>query len=1081
MFSLLLAAVWTPLVTVGKIDGRADDLAFGPAGYARIGADPTYVEGISQADRDWSYVLPGPSDAWAGNRVHTFDLRFGIDRTGPLRLRVGFLGGHPTNPATLQVRVNGQPIAHRAIPNGQDDGPVLGQPSKTEPFEWDVEIPASVVHRGNNGIEIVSESGSWVVFDGLAIDGQGVNAVAVTPELELSVSPPGQLEVNTPEGPARPLTIRAMNVGPSTSAELVFDGKRESLDLPTGATTVVRNATSSSSPRGVLASLQASGLQARARLDLEPVRPWHVFVLPGGHVDIGYTHPQAVVAEIQANNVRDALRLIEETRSRPPGERYRWNSETAWAAEQFLLRATPDEKRRFATAVRNGELMISASYANLLYGLVKGEEAIQALTISRRVPGLENTPHDTAMLSDVPGFPWRLATALKAADVRNFVLWPNAGDSMRATLENRPFWWTPQDGQGRVFVWPMFPYSIGTDLKGIFHMDHTWWPDRPKAIRTNDPARDYLGAWLSDQLAALNARNYPYDIVGVPWSMGDNGALDLDLPDAVAAWNRKYANPKLEIATVSHACSAFLARYGKALPTRAQDFNPQWEDGAASSANSTARNRHVSERLAQAQTVWSMSGKPFPAKRFDDAWKDVLLFSEHTWGADESIRNPDGENTRRQWITKSGFTDRADRESQKLLGEAIEGKPGRDLDVVSTVNRSTTEIVKIDGGLKGLSGQRLADSSTAVQVTVKPLGVTHFFRAASPPYRKPEAANTIDNGTYRVTVDPRTGAVASLFSHRLKRELAGKGFGMYQYILGRDVTHPTSLRDVKVECLDAGPVVWTLRISGQADGVLSPVTITYTLGRDRDMVGISVSYLKEPVRKKEIAFLSMPFALGRSDLHVNGVDMGRQRFPSANDQFFTVDRTIDISDAAASVTVAPLDTPIVVHGRLSVARLGLPQTYDPTSPDLQFQLMQNHWHVNYRAEQDGIFEARFALRASARYSPWESALFGERVTHAPVMPKGFRASLSGLPFAVSGNVLVSTIRPLGTNSWLVRLQNPGATRAAFRITGAALSIYAADANGGRTGNKAPRDIPAYGVTTLRVERRTYPNAGRSGG
>lgn len=918
MLSLLLAAVWTPLVTVGKFDGRADDLAFGPAGYAKFGSDPTYVEGVSRADRDWPYVLPGPSDAWAGNHPHTFDLRFGIGRPGPLRLRVAFIGGHPTNPATLRLRVNGQAVGQRIVPNGQDDGPVLGQPSKTRPFEWDAEIPADAVHEGNNEVEIASEAGSWVVFDALAIEGQGIVAAPIKPEIALSVSPPGQLEVNSPDGPSRPLTIRATNVGPRISADLVFDGKRETLDLPTGATVIVRNMKSVASPREVTVSLQSSGLRTEARLNVKPVRPWHVFVLPGGHVDIGYTHPQRVVAEIQADNFRDALRLIEQTRNRAPGERYRWNSETSWAAEQFLLRASPEEKRRFAMAVRNGELMVSASYANLLYGLVKDEEAVQALTISRHTPGLENVPHDTAMLSDAPGFPWRLATALKDADVSNFVLWPNAGDSMRATLENRPFWWTPQKGKGRVFVWPMFPYSIGTDLKGVFHMDHTWWPDRPKGIRTADPARDYLGAWLSDQLVALNARNYPYEMVGVPWSMGDNGALDLDLPDAVAAWNRKYANPKLEIATVSHACSAFLARYGKSLPTRAQDFNPQWEDGAASSARETALNRNASERLAQAEVLWRKRGKPFPAKRFDAAWKNALLFSEHTWGADESIRSPDSPNTREQWRVKAGFAEAADRESRALLPE--------------TVAKETK---------------------------------THLT-----------ASNTISDRFYRVTVDRSTGAATSLYSLRLNRELAGSGFGLYQYILGRNVDHATSLRNVKVDCLDGT----MLRVTGDADGVVGPVTITYDLRSHQDAVNISVSFVKAPVRNKEIAFFSMPFATGKSNLHVDGVDMAHQRFPAANDQFFTVDRTVDLSNDNVSVTVVPLDTPIVVQGRLSVARLGLPQAYDASSPNLHFQLMQNHWHVNYRAEQSGPFEARFVLQVRSRYSPTASARFGEMAT-----------------------------------------------------------------------------------------------------
>ena len=52
-------------------------------------------------------------------------------------------------------------------------------------------------------------------------------------------------------------------------------------------------------------------------------------------------------------------------------------------------------------------------------------------------------------------------------------------------------------------------------------------------------------------------------------------------------------------------------------------------------------NRASSERLAQAETLWAMlDPRRYPAAKFEQAWTNVLLYSEHTWGAYCSISQP---------------------------------------------------------------------------------------------------------------------------------------------------------------------------------------------------------------------------------------------------------------------------------------------------------------------------------------------------------------------------------------------------------------------------------------------------------
>ena len=70
----------------------------------------------------------------------------------------------------------------------------------------------------------------------------------------------------------------------------------------------------------------------------------------------------------------------------------------------------------------------------------------------------------------------------------------------------------------------------------------------------------------------------------------------------------------------------------------------------------------------QAETLWAIrNAGPFPVTAFQGAWRNVLLYSEHTWGAHNSISQPDLAFVRDQWKVKQAFALDADKESRQLL------------------------------------------------------------------------------------------------------------------------------------------------------------------------------------------------------------------------------------------------------------------------------------------------------------------------------------------------------------------------------------------------------------------------------
>ena len=154
------------------------------------------------------------------------------------------------------------------------------------------------------------------------------------------------------------------------------------------------------------------------------------------------------------------------------------------------------------------------------------------------------------------------------------------------------------------------------------------------------------------------------------------------------------------ISSTSEAFRAFEKKYGAQLPRVAGDWTPYWEDGAASSARETALNRASSDRITQAEALWAHAESSRLSRRrpSTDAWRNVLLYSEHTWGAWCSVSEPFRRETLEQWAIKQGYAAAADIQSRDLLSHApgTDARSDRRQDAVDLFNTGSwprTELV----------------------------------------------------------------------------------------------------------------------------------------------------------------------------------------------------------------------------------------------------------------------------------------------------------------------------------------------------------------------------------------------------
>lgn len=880
----------------------------------------------------------------------------------------------------------------------------------------------------------------------------------------------------------------------AVDANLQVEGSEpKALQLVPGVQTVDVSVPAVDADKELHVNLEAGGQKVISKtVELRPVRPWEIFLLPHSHVDIGYTALQADVEKKQNSNIETGLRLARETAEYPPDARFKWNLEVLWPVENYLRDCPAEKREAFIAAVRAGQIGLDAFYCNILTGLCRPEELLNLMSYATRLSKVCGVSIQSAMISDVPGYTWSTVSAMAEAGVKYFSFAPNYFDRMGATMkewQNRPFWWEGPDGRHRVLCWcPSRGYALG-------HL-------------IGEGAA--LTRFLPDYLRELETNAYPYDVTYLRWNVhGDNGSPDEHLSEVVRDWNAHYVYPHLVISTTAAAFREFERRYGERLPVFRGDYTPYWEDGAASSARETALNRASAERLVQAETLWSIRNPaPFPAADFQNAWREVLLYSEHTWGAHNSISQPDLPFVRDQWEVKRGFALSADKDSRELLRRASDSEGSTEItnavDVFNTSSWPRTDIVTLPADLCA-SGDRVLDERGRIVPSqrlssgelvflasnVRPLGAARFrIQAGSCPVRgtvRAEPTGLICSNFF-VRVDERTGAISHLFSRSLGRELVktngATALNDYFYLPGSDTSGVQRNSRPRITIKENGPLVASLMIESEAPGcrrLSREIRVIEGLNRLEFINTVD----KLAVRAKEGVHFGYGFNVPRGTIRMDvgwaAVRPEVDQIPGACKNWFSVQRWLDVSNNRFGVTWSSIDAPLVELGGLTANLLGSQTDYKvwiqhlPPTQTIYSWVMNNHWHTNYRADQEGPTVFRFALQPHLAFAPEEAARFGVECSQPllPMKARGQNPAESRLRLS-SDKVLVSAVKSADDGKgWIVRLFGASGQAEKVKLTWnkpVPHHVWLSDLSEEpqrETGHTV--QVPAWGIVTLRAE------------
>ena len=158
----------------------------------------------------------------------------------------------------------------------------------------------------------------------------------------------------------------------------------------------------------------------------------------------------------------------------------------------------------------------------------------------------------------------------------------------------------------------------------------------------------------------------------------------------------------------------------------------------------------------------------------------------------------------------------------------------------------------------------------------------------------------------------------------------------------------------------------------------------------------------------------VPDGVVRMDVPWGVVRPQLDQIPGACKNWFTVQRYVDISNQDFGVTWLTPDAPLVEIGGITANLIGSlsdPRSWlDKIEPSTTIYswAMNNHWHTNYRAEQEGPTVFRFVIWPhDQRAADAQAAQRFARIQPALAGPAGVRraADSNGVPAAGNSRCL----------------------------------------------------------------------------
>lgn len=1112
------ATVWQ----IGKFDRTSRE--FGqhiPAG------NPAFTIGQSAVE-DWPARQPGSQNPSQGLRSHPYKIVFNLAAPprGGYRLEIAAILDRPRVPH-LEVSINGKTgefYFHPHLSYYPGEGGAWSPIYATDRLE--VDLPSRALRAGQNELVLTAiddpkdgPGDSWVTYDALRLVNEPIAEAERSPQISLR---PTIYYAHGDEMIRADVTLsRKLRSG---RLQLIMNGGRYTAELSSmpdfGEQQLEIEVPEFSGSQTAEVSLRVDGRTFRKSFDLQPARKWKLYLVPHEHLDVGFTDYRGKVAEVHDRNIDHLLQLL------AAHPEMRWSLDGTWIVQHYLASRKPSAQKAFFNLVREGKIGVPAQYANILTGFASLEELIRSMFYGYRLHQEKSIPFDYVNITDVPSYTWSYPSILHALGIRYFAAASN-NDRAPIILWGRwntksPFWWQGPDGS-KVLMSYSRQYQQLTFVCQL--------PASPAACRESLPTF----------LQAYTRPSYKPDAALLYGTQVENTYLVPGDAEFVQKWNETYSYPHFVIATFPDYFRYVDTHFGSELPTITGDGGPYWEDGVGTDARYAAIDRIDQQRALSAEKLSTLGTYVQKNVAGEQAqiramWRNLILYAEHTFTSWGGYSRPRSEETRRQQFTKDQFVVNARQDINSIVDQSMSQLadqihiPAPAIVVFNSLSWKRSGLVETDLN-DGMAIQEYPSNKTVpYQILRRGSGYNHVrFLARDVPsmgYRcyqivrssAPAAptslpvSNTIENGYYRVTFDPTSGAISSIYDKQLGKELAPQSsayrVNQYLYVSGGEgsqivfMNKSLPLAKLSVSTSASGRVTSIQKtsfgtvMSYETSGSHAPKIDCDVILFDHQKKIEFIDHLhKQPSMNKEAVYFAFPFAIAKPDFTYeiqNGwVDPAHDILKGGSLEWFTVRHWVRVSGADFSAAVIPLDAPLVSLGDIN---RGLwPKAFKPKSATVFSYAMNNYWHTNYFRVQSGKYTFRYVLTSGASLAP--SAL--ARLGRAAMTPLELRQVISNdkhdnpeRPLSPAGASFITVDAPnVVVEDWkaaedgngsILRLLEIGGVSANARVTFPMFHLQevwktnAVEQNLsqlGVQGNSVEVPMAPHGIVTLRVRAR----------
>ena len=386
-----------------------------------------------------------------------------------------------------------------------------------------------------------------------------------------------------------------------------------------------------------------------------------IFIVHHTHTDIGFTHDQPIVWEMHRRFIDAAIDAAEAHLEHDGPHAFRWTIETTAPLLNWFRYASDRQIERFRRLERQGRLEVMACFVHFCpnIDLESTVLSLQAVDMLRRTYGL-TVRH--AMNCDVNGHNWPTADALLDAGIEAFQMAINVHAGGAPFRRPNLFHWIAPSGR-RLLTLNGWHYHMGN------------WSGVGASIQ------ELRERHLPTLLRLLDETQWklPFFLLQYTHAFGDNATAEHHLPAFVKSWNETVGAPRMAIVTPRQFWAA-VGPHAASLPAHGGDWTDYWNFGSISSAREVAISRRTRQRLLAADQLLAAlaplgvrppgdAARNLPAadspgrdplillsaapQARREAWHNLILWEEHTWGADCHVSRPDSEDTAAQWHHKA--------------------------------------------------------------------------------------------------------------------------------------------------------------------------------------------------------------------------------------------------------------------------------------------------------------------------------------------------------------------------------------------------------------------------------------------